>query len=105
MLNSVGKSGLITLAQDTTQTIGCDTNATTHQITLKAGTATAGTLTVTATPIDSGAAETVYYNGASLAQNLATTAQMTYIINGMFDSMTFALSGSNGTAKVSKGDA
>jgi hypothetical protein len=105
MLNSVSKSGLITIAQDTTVTIGCDPNAITHQITLKAGTATAGTLTVTATPIDAGAAETVYYNGSALAQNLATTAQMSYTIDGMFDSITFALSGSNGTAKVSKGDA
>lgn len=105
MLNSVSQSGVVTIAQDTTVSIGCDPNAVKHQITLYRGTATAGTLTVTATPVGVGAAETVYYNGSALAQNLATTSQMSYTIEGMFDSMTFALSGSNGTAKVSKGDA
>ena len=106
MLNSVSKSGQVTIAQDATVTVGCDPNAVEHQWTIKRGTATAGTVTVTATPIDAGTAETVYYNGAALAHNLATTSQMTYpAMRGYLDSMTFAVTGSNGTTIITKGDA
>lgn len=106
MLNQVSKSGQVTIPQDSAVTVGCDANAVEHQITIKRGTATAGTVTVTATPIDAGSAETVYSNGAALVHNLATTSQMTYpALRGYLDSITFTVAGSNGTTIITKGDA
>jgi len=100
MLNQVAKTGLQTVAQDVTIIIACDPNAVKHFLTMKAGTATAGTLTLTATPSSVGAAETVYDPyGAAITQNLATTTQKTYVIEGNFDSLTIACASSNGTYK------
>lgn len=101
MLNQVSRTGLQTVASDASIAIACDPNAVEHHITLLAGTATAGTLTVTAVPASVGVAETVYYNGSALTQNLATTAQSTYRIKGTFDSINIACAGSNGTYKYS----
>ena len=101
MLNQVSKSGLQTVASDASVSCWCDPNSIEQYLTLKAGTATAGTLTVTAVPADVGAAETVYYNGSALTQNLATVPQMTYRIKGTFDSINIACSGSNGTYQYS----
>lgn len=101
MLNQVSRSGLQSVASDAAIIIACDPNAVTHDITLKAGTATAGTLTVTATPSDVGASEPVYYNGSPLTQDLSTITQRTYRIEGTFDSINIACAGSNGTYKYS----
>jgi len=97
MLNQVSRTGLITLAQDAPALIACDPNAIKHYITVKRGTATAGSLTFTATPASVGSTEPVYYSAAPLVHNLATTAQATYTIENTLDSISIACSGSNGT--------
>ena len=100
MLNSVSRTGLQTVLQDASVSIACDPNAVKHFLTLKAGTATAGTLTLTAVPAGVGAAETVYDPyGAAITQNLASVTQKTYVIEGNFDTLNIACSGSNGTYK------
>jgi hypothetical protein len=101
MLNSVGKTGLQTVASNVAIAIACDPNSVKYFLTLKAGTATAGTLTLTATPCGVGASEAVYESDGitAITQNLATTTQKTYVIEGSFDAINVACAGSNGTYK------
>ena len=101
MLHQVSRSGLQTVASDVTVRIGCDPNATKHYLTLKRGTATAGTLTVTAVPSDAGSAEPVIYNGSALTQDLAAVTQLTYDIENTLDTIIVSCAGSNGTYQYS----
>jgi hypothetical protein len=107
MLNQVSSTPETTISQDGTVTLLCDPNSTSHAFTIKAGTATAGTIAVTFTPVGLSSTEVLYDQyGTAVTQNLATTTQKTYSTNGAapIKSITFTMSGGNGTATVVKSD-
>lgn len=90
-----------TLASDTANTyVEVPIVAVGHQLTIAAGTALAGTVTVTVKPVGASEYETVRdYLGGSIVYNAATSgAQLTFpaipVRAGMFR---FAVAGANGT--------
>jgi hypothetical protein len=100
MLHAISDSGLQTVASDVPALINCDPNSTWQQLTLLAGTATAGTLTLTQLPEDGCALEPVTdIYGAAVTQNLASVAQKTWLIQGNFSRLNVACASSNGTYK------
>jgi hypothetical protein len=104
MRNPVDKSGDITIAQNGTKDVGVAEGTLYHTLTVKAGTATAGTIAITFTPVDGAAPETLNDEyGAAISQNLATTTQKTYSLSRpiLLQKFTCTMSGGNGTALVS----
>jgi len=98
MLNSPSISGFQTVASGVNTIIGCSTTAVKHQIKMDKGTATAGTLTLTAKAASSPTGETVYdENLDAIVFNMATDTAKTYIFEGIFDSLVITCAGSNGT--------
>lgn len=107
MLNQVDTTQELAMAQDGTVTINCDPNSVAHTFTIKANTATAGTVAVTFIPKGLTTAETLLDQyGAAVTQNLASVTQRTYRTDGMvpLKTLVFTMTGGNGTATIIKSD-
>lgn len=102
MQNQVSRQTLVTVANGAeAQTVYCDPNSTNHVFSVERGTATAGTVTVTAKAFEDFTSESVYdAAGAAITVSLATAGANSYKIADMnLYSITFDATGENGTWK------
>jgi len=99
MLNQVSKTSTQTVAAGVTTTIGTDPNAASWSIKLNKGTATSGTMALTAKGPGASTAETVYdQNGVAIVFNAASsTPQTYYFTNKPVDSIVITPTALNGT--------
>jgi hypothetical protein len=103
MLNQVATQEMVTVVEDEVYPIKPDPNAVNHRITVERGTATTGTVTLTAKADDGNAAESVYNSsGSALSWDLTSAGAVTYVIaNTPVDELYVNQNSSNGTIKVS----
>lgn len=100
MLNTVAEQKKVTVANGAiAQTVKCDPNATTHVFAIERGTATAGTVAVTAKAFEDFTAEIVTDDlGAAITVSLGSAGASSYQINGRnLHSIIFDATGEDGT--------
>ena len=97
MLNAPATTQKQTVAAGVTTRLGCSPTSTTHQIKIGAGTATSGTVTLTALSAGDSTGEAVYYNGSAIVFDAAVSASQTFVIDGGFDAFVLTPTALNGT--------
>lgn len=97
MLNSPATTQKTTVAAGVTTRLACSPTATTHQIKIGAGTATTGTVTLTALSAGDSVGEAVYYNGSAIVFDAATSTAQTFEFSGVFDALVLAPATLDGT--------